>query len=130
MAHLLCTDQPQGPIAAWMQRSLLLTGDSCHTVAYAGALSAVQQGNFDDVVIDVDKLNAPLLSLLTQFWKNQASTPVWLASRVDGLSEQLLSRCLLSERRGARIQGGGVSLSPLSEISATGLMALRQVVET
>lgn len=130
MAHLLCTDQPQGPIAAWMQQSLRMRGDSCHTVAYAGALSVVQQGNFDDVVIDADTLNAPLLSLLTQFWKNQASKPVWLASRVDGPASYLLSRCLLSDRPGVCMQNEGVLLAPMSEISATGLMALRQVVET
>lgn len=130
MAHLLCTDQPQGPIAAWMQQSLRMSGESCHTVAYAAALSAVQQGNFDDVVIDADTLNAPLLSLLTHFWKSQACAPVWLASCVDGPTERLLSRCLASDRRESRFKGGVVSLAPLSEISATSLMALRQIVET
>lgn len=129
MAHLLCTDQPQGPIAAWVQQSLRMAGESCHTVAYAVALSAAQQGRFDAVVIDADRLNLPLLSLLTQFWKNQACASVWLVRRMDDSSEPLLSRCLFSERRRFRLQRGGVWLAPLSEISATGLMALRQVVD-
>jgi hypothetical protein len=130
MAHLLCTDQSQGPIAAWMRQSLHTSGESCHTVTYAAALSAVQQRNFDDVVIDADTLNAPLLSLLTHLWKSPVSVPVWLASRVNGQAEHLLSRCLLSSRRGQCIRNQGVSLAPLSEISATCLMALRQLVET
>jgi hypothetical protein len=129
MAHLLCTDQPQGPIAAWMQQSLLMTGERCHTVAYAAALPAVQQGNFDGVVIDADTLNAPLLSLLTHLWKSQASAPVWLASRVDSAAEHLLSRCAFPDQRRQRIRNQDVSVAPLSEISATCLMALRQMVK-
>lgn len=99
-------------------------------MAYAAALSVMQQRAFDDVVIDADTLNAPLLSLLSHLWKCQASAPVWLASRVDGSARDLLSHCLLSNSRGRSIRNQGVSLAPLSEISATCLMALRQIVKT
>lgn len=128
MTHLLCTDQPQGRIAAWTQHSLRLRGESCRVVAYAAALEVVTQPGFDAVVIDLDRLNAPSLSLLTQLWKIQSSAPVWLASRHGGRSEQLLRRfaspCTGRSKRSARHDG--VYLTPMSKISATSLMALRQ----
>lgn len=131
MTHLLCTDQPQGPIAAWTRRSLHQVGETCLVASYATALEAVLQRRFDAVVIDLDTLDEPSLSLLTQLWKVQSTAPVWLASRQGSRSDWLLSRCASPgvERHKRSVRNEGVDLTPMSKISAAGLMALRHLLK-
>jgi hypothetical protein len=128
MAHLLCTDQPQGAIACWTQASLKQAGEDCQVVGYGLALGCVEQRAFDAVVVDLDRLSGASLSLLTALWKFQSKAPVWLATSAGGRAERLLRRCAASGRA-ARAAGAGdaVSLRALSALSATALIALSQL---